>query len=60
MHTFWTELNCSIYHTRVYKSEVVVQVGTFWYSFPADRAEETKKRIDSLKMVGLNEGNLER
>ena len=52
----WNEIKSKLTSGSILTSEY-----DHWrYSFPADRAEETKKRIDSLKMVELNEGNLER
>ena len=52
----WNEIKSKLTSGSILTSEY-----DHWrYSFPADRAEDTKKRIDSLKMVELNEGNLER
>lgn len=52
----WSEIKSKLTGCSILTSEY-----DHWrYSFFADRAEETKKRIDSLKMVELNEGNLER
>lgn len=51
----WSEIKSKLTSGSILTSEY-----DHWrYSFPANRAEEIKKLIDSLKVVELNEGNLE-